>query len=297
MTSRPSGLPLHGRRTGNTQVATIPGDGERRLAYTEYGDSSGTPVVFLHGTPGSRRLGELFDVAARDHGVRLLAPDRPGYGRSSPWPDRTVRDAGTFVTAVLDDVGVRTAGLVAFSGGSAHALATAATHPGRVSRVDSIAGVTPPDGSEATPMIQRLLSGLATTTPTALRGLFRGQAWLAERLDPSFVVTQYTTGGADGTVPDPVAEVVKADFVEAFARSRSGAVTEFRNTATGWDLPFDGIDVDVRFRHGENDTNVPISGVRSLETRIPTAELRVIDDADHLRTLLWSIPDVLAAHR
>lgn len=74
-------------------------------------------------------------------------------------------------------------------------------------------------------------------------------------------------------------------------------MTEFRNTATGWDLTFDGIDVDVCFWHGENDTNVPISGIRSLETRIPTAELRVIDDADHLRTLLWSIPDVLAAHR
>jgi pimeloyl-ACP methyl ester carboxylesterase len=284
-------------RRDEERTTTVRLDGERRIAYAEYGRPDGVPVVFLHGTPGSRLLGRLFDAAARERGVRVLALDRPGYGRSTPWPTRSVRDAGAFVGAVLDDADVETAGLVAFSGGAPHAFATAAARPDRVDRVDVVSGATPPDVAEETPAVQRALARLATTTPAVLRGLFRGQAWFADRLDPSFVVAQYTSGGDAEPVPEAAAEVVKADFVEAFARHRSGAVTEFRNAAREWGVRLDEIDADVCFRHGENDANVPIDGVRRLAATIPTARLEVLDDADHLRTLLRSVPDVLEAHR
>lgn len=277
------------------QTITVSLDDERQLAYAEYGCSDGVPVVFLHGTPGSRRLGMLFETVARECGIRLLAPDRPGYGRSSPRPSRSVQDAGQFVGTVLDAAGARTAGLVAFSGGSPYALA-AATRTDRFDWIDIVAGATPPDVGEETPAVQRLLARMATKTPCLLRGLFRGQAWLADRLDPSFVVAQYTTDDGEPVSRD-AAEIVKADFVEAFARHRHGAVTEFRNAATEWDIDFDEIDTEVCLWHGENDTNVPIDGVRRLESEIPTARLRVLDDADHLRTLLRSVPQILEERR
>lgn len=273
------------------EITTIAGD--RDLRYAEYGDPNGSPVVFLHGTPGSSRLAALFDSAAEQSGVRLLAPDRPGFGQSSPWPERAVQDAPRFVTPVLDDAGVDTAGLVAFSGGSPYALATAATVPDRITRVDVVAGATPPTTDDETPAVQRLLTGLATTTPTILRGLFRGQAWLADRLDPSFVTAQYTTGGNDGSITHETGAIVKRDFVEAFAQSRQGAVTEFCHTASDWEIDYADIDAEVTFWHGENDTNVPIGGVRRLATAIPTAELHAIEDADHLGTLLECTPEVL----
>jgi pimeloyl-ACP methyl ester carboxylesterase len=281
-------------RDGWTRTVSL--GGERRLAYAEYGRSDGVPVVFLHGTPGSRLLGELFDPAASEVGVRVLAPDRPGFGRSSPWPDRSVRDAGRFVVAVLDHAGVDTAGLVAFSGGGPHALAAAATRPTRIDRVDVVSGATPPCASEETPAMQRLLAGLSRRTPVALHGLFRGQAWLVARRDPSFLLAQYTAGDP-GSIPEAVAELVRADFLEAFARYRTGAVTEFRTTAEDWGLDVGGIEADVRLWHGEGDTNVPIGDARRLEARMPTARLRVLDDADHLRTLLRSVPAVLEGHR
>mgnify|MGYP006283328723 CR=1 FL=1 len=272
-------------------------DRDRQIAYAEYGRSDGAPVVFLHGTPGSHRLGALLETAAREHGVRVLAPERPGYGRSSLWPDHSVRDAADFLTPVLDDAEVQTTGLIAFSGGSSYALSFAATQPDRVDRVDIVSGATPPDVSDGTPAIQRLLAGLATTAPLVLRGLFRGQAWFANHLDPSFVVAQYTAEANAETVPDDAAEIVKEDFVEAFARHRRGAVTEFRDTATDWGIDFGEIRSTVELWHGEIDTNVPIAGVRRLKRKIPTAEVRVRDDADHLQTLLRSIPDVLEKHR
>jgi pimeloyl-ACP methyl ester carboxylesterase len=270
-------------------------NGGRRLAYAEYGAPEGTPVVFLHGTPGSRRLGELLESAAEAADVRLLAPDRPGYGDSSPWPERSVRDAEAFLTPLFDEVEAERVGLVAFSGGAPYALAAAATCPERVDRTDLVAGATPPELSEATPALQRVLGRLATTTPTVLGGLLGGQAWLAARLDPSFVLAQYTDDAE--AVPESAAETVRADFLDAFAESRQGAVTEFRHAATDWDIDLADVTADVRLWHGGADTNVPVADARRLEERLPNASLRVFEDADHLETLLRSIPDVLEGHR
>jgi pimeloyl-ACP methyl ester carboxylesterase len=278
----------------NATVTAWYGD-DRQLAYAEYGDPSGTPVAFLHGTPGSRLLGRLLDDPARERGIRLLAPDRPGYGRSSPWPSRSLDDAGATVAALLDDAGVESAGLVAFSGGGPRALATAATHPDRVGRVDVVAGATPPETGE-TPAVQRLLGRLADGAPAVMRALFRGQSWLANRLGPSLVVGQYTSGDADG-VADDVAAVVGDDFVEAFSRSRRGAVTEFRNVSEPWTVSLGAVEAPVALWHGDADANVPVGGARRLASRLPDARLHVLDGADHLRTLLRAVPDALDGQR
>ncbi|SFR56330.1 Pimeloyl-ACP methyl ester carboxylesterase [Halogeometricum rufum] len=265
-------------------VSTVTvGDG-RHVAYAEYGDPEGVPVVFLHGTPGSRRLAALFDDAARRAGVRVLAIDRPGYGRSSPWPGRTLRDTGAFVTAVLDDAGVTRAGVVGFSGGGPHALAVAATHGERVRRVDVVAGAVPPSLASSKPAALRAFEVLAAATPTLARGLARVQSWVAARASPSAVVSQYTADGAD--VPDDVAELVRRDFVEAFARHRSGFVAETRLLSSEWDVAVESVTVPVRFWHGDRDTNVPVAGARRLADRLPNATLTTFEDADHLRTLL-----------
>ncbi|MFC6875042.1 alpha/beta fold hydrolase [Halobellus marinus] len=280
----------------SSPLSTISLDGGRQLAYATYGDPDGTPVVFLHGTPGSRRLGGVLASAAEAHGIRLLAPDRPGYGDSDAWPDRTMSDAGKFVTAVLDDVGVESAGLVAFSGGGPHALATAATHPDRVTRVDIVGGATPPEVTGQYPPVQRVLVGLASTTPTLLGGLLRGQSMLAKRLAPAFVIAQYTgENGAEG-IPDAVAAVVKDDFLTAFAHTAAGAVTELSLTAAEWGIDLANVDADTCLWHGDSDTNVPLADARRLCARLPNAEIRVLPDADHLRSLLRSADDVLERH-
>ena len=55
----------------------------RTLSYTECGDPAGAPVFFLHGTPGSRLLGTGLHPDAVSCKVRLISPDRPGYGNST----------------------------------------------------------------------------------------------------------------------------------------------------------------------------------------------------------------------
>ncbi len=63
----------------------------RSLAYAEWGDPLGRPVVLFHGQPGSRLLCPDAD-ATESAGVRLITVDRPGYGRSDP-ESRTARSS------------------------------------------------------------------------------------------------------------------------------------------------------------------------------------------------------------
>lgn len=285
-----------GPSTSGGQRRTIEVDGDRTISYLEYGDPQGTPLVFLHGTPGSGLLGALFRDQARRTETRVLAIDRPGYGRSSSWPDRTLADTGDFVTAVLEDAGASAADLVGFSGGGPHALAVGATHPGRIRDLHVVGGVAPPFLRERTPPLQRTLSGLARHLPTVVGGLFRAQAWIANRQSPSFVVAQYTDG--DGaTIPDDVAEIVSQDFVAALSTRRSGAVHELRMLNGTWASLLEDVDRPVRLWHGRGDTNVPVANARNVRDRLPDGELEVFDDADHLRSLLRSRSPVLERDR
>jgi pimeloyl-ACP methyl ester carboxylesterase len=279
------------RAAGGDAVAVRTVDSDRgSVAYAEYGDPEGVPLLFFHGTPGSRLLGELYDDAARERGMRVLALDRPGYGDSDPWEDRTLANTGAFATPVLADAGVDSAGVVGFSGGGPHALAFAASHPGSVRRVDLVAGATPPDCGPADSRSQRMLGTLAARAPWLLSRVLGVQVWLARR-KPSLVVGQYTSDDTDDLSGD-VATLVGQDFVTGLASSRAGLATEARLFTRAWDFPLERVTAPVALWHGTRDGNVSIEGARELQTRLPEAELTTFE-TDHLRTLLASREAVL----
>jgi pimeloyl-ACP methyl ester carboxylesterase len=64
----------------------------RRLAYSEVGDPDGLPVFHQHDMPGSRLEHEAEPDLYRSLGVRVITPDRPGYGLSDPHLHRPLLD-------------------------------------------------------------------------------------------------------------------------------------------------------------------------------------------------------------
>ncbi|ADJ16453.1 alpha/beta fold hydrolase [Halalkalicoccus jeotgali] len=253
----------------------------RSVAFNQYGDPEGEPIVLFHGTPGSRCFGRLFEDVARRAGFQLLTPDRPRYGQSASWPKRTVTDTGAIVTGLLNTCESDNARIIGFSGGGPHALAAAATHPDRVREVHIISGATPRRLGEPAAS-QRRLAMLARQTPRLLRSLFRVQAWLADR-SPTLVVSQYTAEPKE--IPDTEAQLMARDFVEAVGKGGSGTVLEFQLLAEPWGFDLGEVDVPIQVWHGEHDANVPVGGVRDLYASCSDTELTV-RDTDHLTTLL-----------
>lgn len=297
----------------DSPVRTVRTSTGARLSYATYGDPDGKPLVFFHGTPGSRLLGDLLDEAARKAGVQVVAPDRPGYGDSDPPsefsdsnspsefsdtdPPSEFSDpdspseydlsvAGLLTTTLADSVGAEQVAVAGFSGGGAYALAAAATAPERVRSVDVVSGVVPPKFVSDPPTVTRVLSRGARTTPTLLSWGFRAQAALAGVLPQGMVADQYTTESSPVEISEQVEQLVAADFKEAFAESATGTVTDFGLFSTPWNVEVESVPCPVRFWHGDADANAPIEGTRGLTAALPQADLTTFDAHGHLETLL-----------
>lgn len=247
----------------------------RTLTYTVAGDPDGRPVVAHHGTPGSRLFAALLDEPARAAGVRLLVPDRPGFGRSDP-PSAEYAPGASLLPVLTAD-SLDAAPVLAFSGGAPAALATA-RDPDRVPRVALVAGAVP--GAESP------LDALAGV-PYGLRALFRVSGAVARLRGPGAVVGQYT----DREVSEAVAERVAADFHEGLRQGAAATAREFRRDDTAVVAP-DDIAVPLRAWHGSADANVPLDAVREFVTAAD-GDLTVLD-ADHLGTLRDAQEDALA---
>src|SRR6476659_11026248 len=102
------------------------------VAFQEYGDPSGVPVILGHGWPRSRTMAQLADEPARALGVRIISPDRPGISGSSMHPDRKLSDWPSLVEQLVDNLEVGEFRILAISGGAPSAYATAITMPERV---------------------------------------------------------------------------------------------------------------------------------------------------------------------
>ncbi len=127
----------------------------RWLGFAEYGDPQGIPLFAFHGTPGSRLMVQAADASARAGGVRVIAPDRPGFGLSSRRAGRRIGDWPLDVAELADALGIARFGVVGVSGGGPYALACAWRLPERLTVVASVSGVAPMAGAAGLAGLQR----------------------------------------------------------------------------------------------------------------------------------------------
>ncbi len=119
----------------------------RLVRYCVYGASDGLPVVFHSGSPGTRWKRPDVIKATEQSGLRMLVPDRPGYGGSTRQAGRTVADVADDVRLLADAQEWAQFAVAGNSGGGPHALACAALLPERVTRCAMGSGISPPDTS------------------------------------------------------------------------------------------------------------------------------------------------------
>src|SRR6059058_5052085 len=107
------------------------------LSVRHFEAGKGAPVLLLHGAS----LGSSADVWTRNlaplaaHGLRVIAPDLPGFGHSDNPADHSLGYRQRFLTLLMDVLELERASLVGHSQAGRIALALAFRHTPRVSRV------------------------------------------------------------------------------------------------------------------------------------------------------------------
>jgi pimeloyl-ACP methyl ester carboxylesterase len=276
----------------------------RPVTYAAFGDPDGVPVVALHGTPGSRAFGAFLDGPARERGVRVLAPDRPGVGGSARERGRTVADAAAFVAGFLDALDVTAAGVLGFSGGGPHALACPASIPGRVLGTALLGSPAPPAADVPQGAMIRVTHALARHTELGSSLAARLQAALLSRQDPEALLELFTTatvardvvpvGSEDGALRPTVPEVLATEMDVAFERDHRGLADDSRALATDWGFDEYTVGPPVHVYHGSDDENVHPDAAAYYDRVLPDARVHR-EPADHLALVLDHADDALDA--
>jgi pimeloyl-ACP methyl ester carboxylesterase len=255
----------------------------RSVGFADYGSPDQTAVVWCHGGPGNRLEPlQVADDAARA-GLRLIGIDRPGYGRSTPQPGRTIGGWTPDALAVLDHLGIEQCVAVGMSTGGAYALALAAHSPrvigavacgavsdmrwqaGKAMNVCCHAMWNEPDRDKACRL------AVETFGP-------RGEK-LVPPLGP---VVADASDAALATTPGFLSAWIPC-VAEMFTSGMAGYVDDRRADANGWDtFDVNRITCPVTVLHGSDDGMIPVANAHHTAALVPGATLRVFDGLGHL---------------
>lgn len=255
----------------------------RTLSYAEYGDPGGTPVFAFHGVIGSRLMWSLADESAADSGVRLIAPDRPGFGFSEFQRDRRLLDWPRDVCALADELGVDRFGVAGFSGGGPHAMACAHAVSERVRGVSLVSTVTPPETRDRADPFNELVLSATRFVPGFSRTAFASAAWLAETSRSQFRAA-LTAGSPpeDRAVFDgPAGETLVSDGAEAFRNGSRGPAYDLPLVGDDWGFDARECPRPVAMFHGRADETVGPDLARAFGDLLPEVDLYLGDGAHY----------------
>jgi pimeloyl-ACP methyl ester carboxylesterase len=276
--------------SGTQTVAAADG---RSLTVAEWGDPGGFPVFSLHGTPGSRFVGQADASAYASVGARVITYDRPGYGGSDRFRGRRVVDSAADVSAIADSLGVDRFAVTGGSWGGPHSLGVAARLPERVTRAACTAGVAPFDmpgfdwfaGMDAVNIDE--LGWALEGEDVLAREIERTAAGMLERVadDPSKAISDKVgLSEADRAVmasPERH-EAIRRGINEAFRQGVWGYVDDIFCLIQPWGFEVTEIRVPTRILYGLTDVLVPRQHGEWLAQNVPDAEAVIDEQGGHM---------------
>jgi pimeloyl-ACP methyl ester carboxylesterase len=259
----------------------------RRIGYAEFGDPRGATVLALHGTPGSRLMFALTDRAARARGLRIVAPERPGYGLSDFRRTTSLAQTAEDMTAFADALGLDRLAMIGVSGGGPFAVAAASSMAERTILLGLISPVGPIadcHGHIRMSKQHRLIFTRIGRSPPAIASFFwsvRGLVRLAPGLAYRALMQRVPRSDRSVLARTEVKANLQTALREGLRPGIQGARQDLRLFCGAWGLPLDDIDVPTIVWQGSDDPIVPAGAAYHLAERLPNCRLDVVQDGGH----------------
>ena len=254
----------------------------RRLAYDEYGDPDGRPIIFMHGFPGSRLDWRMFDSSAQEPNVRIIAVDRPGMGLSDFQRGRKLLDWPDDVIELADALQLDRFSVLAISGGGPYGAVCAFKIPERLTATAIVCGMGPREAPGAEEGGSWTLPGKpALIRKVLLLLLAQTVQKQPERMEPQFLEI---LSEPDRALLEEQPELLKmsiGSWQEAFHSGTGGVQHEAGLYKRPWEFRLQDIPAGVHLWHGENDNNVPVSVGRYVADAIPNCQATFVAGEGH----------------
>jgi len=267
----------------NEETLTLP-DG-RKLCFCEYGDPKGVPVIFFHGILGSRYERHPNDSVIKALGIRLIVPDRPGYGSSDANPEGGYLAYVADVLRLVDYLRVARFAVMGLSVGAVYAAACAYKLPTRISSA-TLVGMTLPfrsfsDIADLLPAY-KMHFAFARYLPRVAK-LFPETTIKNACLNPGKFFKNMPLNQSDREIffRDELHAHVVQSLLTGSRNSFSGFVDDVTLSVKPCSFPISEITVKVDFWHGADDLHSPIRRVQKVADSVESANFFAIQSAGH----------------
>jgi pimeloyl-ACP methyl ester carboxylesterase len=272
------------------------------VAFQEYGDANGVPVIFCHGWPSSCTMAQLTDEPARELCIRIISPDRPGISGSSLQPNRTLVDWPRVAERLVDHLGIGEFRAIGISGGAPYAYATANAMPGRARAIAVVSGAPPIaelSNHEGLLRLYRWMLALYKTRPQLLKTLFRLTRPVLSLRPPvrfrPLVLKMLMLQPWDAeSLRDAAAfEAIFDSQRRAWRGSVEGVIADAQIYAQPWGFSLEDIRVPVRLWHGKQDRAFSVCLAEEVARRLPDCKARFIENAGHYSLPIRHMREIL----
>jgi pimeloyl-ACP methyl ester carboxylesterase/1-acyl-sn-glycerol-3-phosphate acyltransferase len=264
----------------------------RTLAYMDYGPRTGTPILYFHGFQGSRleRFPGLEGILVKLN-IRLIMPDRPGIGLSTPARERTVVGWAADVRQLTEQLFAtdESFSILGFSAGGTYAIACGQL-PG-LRAVCLASGLGLPHqimnwrrySEEAWKVL--LSAKLANfRSATFLRIEHQQRDQVLNHWDAYFERIRHGLSGDDQRLlSDPsVEELFRENRREGFAQGSGSLLQEAQALYSDPQIDLANLAAcTALIFHGAEDCVVPVEVARDLHRRISSSRLTVLPGRGH----------------
>lgn len=259
----------------------------RTMAYAEYGDPDGIPVLFHANAVGSRLQRHPNDALTRELKIRLIVPDRAGIGLSDPCEDYSYQQWAADATHLLDALGITKVAALGFCMGAPFACALARMHPDRVSVLGIVGGCAagPPLATDRTHPVHRMIANAAIRSPGLHRFMIRVATRSAIANPDSYfghVQKSLCKSDAEALQSPEIRNNLISSGIEGARQGSSAIARDMRMQLRPWGFEPEAICAPSVYWFGVEDQMASIGHARQLAGQLPECETRFRDARGHL---------------
>jgi pimeloyl-ACP methyl ester carboxylesterase len=226
------------------------------LAYAEYGDQNGYPVLIQHGLIASIDDYGLFDRLIQLK-TRLICIARPGYGESIPYNMNSFAEWADMVSSLIRELELTQFDVLAMSSGAPYGYSIGCGYPDKVRNI-------------------YIFSGMPALYDEIVRSewpydLTHNQDMDAlKKLARELFFSHLTE-----------ADLLKNDVRDSLMHDGFGVAQDFKLRVLDWGFKLSDLKGKVLMRHSKCDDSVPFkTAVRTAEL-IPNCELELTETGPH----------------
>ena len=255
------------------------------------GKEGGEPVYYLHWIPGCGYEVIVGEDFAKKLDMELFGVSRPGIGQSTFCREWTARDCPKDLAQCADYFGHDRFSLLAQSGGSPCAVASAALLSYRVKMMTLVSGMAPiqkPGVLSRMRFFQRMFMTVAGRCPPCVTeySVRRLQKKLMNGEDgPRSCIDEINAGmppiDAKVSSRPEMRELQKRQLIDAVRQGTRGIVQDIINLALPWPVSAKCVTVPTDIWHGREDRTVPPLCATYLSRDMPHAEIILVPGQGH----------------